>query len=101
MSRARNGNEATVPALHWTSAQTSKEKIVSRKYAVIGVGYTQTTELIARLAAGGPTNRAGGGRRACLDLRTAVTVVLFYLRRNLAQAAIAELFGISQPTVSR
>jgi len=70
-------------------------------YAVTGLTDTQTTELIARLAAGGATNRPGGGRPACLDLRTAVTVVLFYLRRNLAQAAIAELFGISQPTVSR
>jgi len=70
-------------------------------YAITGLTDTQTTELIARLAAGGAANRPGGGRPACLDLPTAVSVVLFYLRRNLAQAAVAELFGISQPTVSR
>jgi len=30
-----------------------------------------------------------------------VLMVLIYLRHNLSQALIAELFGCSQPTVSR
>jgi len=69
-------------------------------YAISRLTDTQTAELITRLGAAGVGNGSSGGRPACLDLPTAVTVVLFYLRRNLAQAAIAELFGISQPTVS-
>jgi len=68
-------------------------------YAISRLTDTQTAELITRLGAAGVGNGSSGGRPACLDLPTAVTVVLFYLRRNLAQAAIAELFGISQPTV--
>ncbi|WP_162908401.1 helix-turn-helix domain-containing protein, partial [Allorhizocola rhizosphaerae] len=39
-------------------------------------------------------------RRALGPYRT-VLVVLLYLRHNLSQALIAELFGCSQPTVSR
>ena len=70
-------------------------------YAITGLTDTQGAELIARLEAAGVGSSPGGGRPACLDLHTAVTVVLVYLRRNLAQAAIGELFGISQPTVSR
>jgi len=70
-------------------------------YAITGLTDTQAAELVARLAAAGLGTSAGSGRPACLDLHTAVTVVLMYLRRNLAQAAIGELFGISQPTVSR
>jgi len=70
-------------------------------YATPGLTDTQAAELMARLRAAGVTTSGGGGRPACLDLGKAVTAVLMYLRRNLAQAAIAELFGISQPTVSR
>jgi len=70
-------------------------------YTITGLSETQIAELIERLQAAGVDNIPGGGRPRCMDLHKAVTVVLMYLRRNLAQAAIAELFGISQPTVSR
>lgn len=70
-------------------------------YAITGLTETQIAELIARLQAAGVDDSPGGGRPRCMGLHKAVTVVLVYLRRNLAQAAIAELFGISQPTVSR
>jgi hypothetical protein len=70
-------------------------------HAITGLTRSQMDELVVRLEASGSWVRPGGGRPVCLGLRTAVTVVLVYLRRNLAQAAIAELFGISQPSVSR
>lgn len=70
-------------------------------YAITGLTDTQIDELITRLDTAGIWASPGGGRPICLDLRLAATVVLVYLRRNLAQAAIAELLGISQPTVSR
>ena len=47
---------------------------------------------------------AGGidpGRRRVVGPYRTVLMVLIYLRQNLSQALIAELFGCSQPTVSR
>ena len=41
------------------------------------------------------------GRQHALGPYRAVVVVLPYLRHNLPRALIAELFGCSQPTVSR
>jgi hypothetical protein len=41
------------------------------------------------------------GRRRAVGPYRAVIVVLLYLRHNLSQALLAELFGCSQPTVSR
>lgn len=70
-------------------------------YATTGLTTTQMDELVARLRATGIRERPTGGRPLCMGLHRAVTVVLVYLRRNLAQASIAELFDISQPTVSR
>jgi DDE superfamily endonuclease len=70
-------------------------------YAITGLTSVQMGELVARLEATGVWDSPGGGRPACSDLANAVTVACCYLRRNLAQAAIAELFGISQPSVSR
>lgn len=40
-------------------------------------------------------------RRRALGPYRAVVVVLLYLRHNLSQALLAELYGCSQPTVSR
>jgi hypothetical protein len=40
-------------------------------------------------------------RRRAVGPYRAVLVVLIYLRHNLSQALVAELFGCSQPTVSR
>jgi hypothetical protein len=41
------------------------------------------------------------GRRRVVGPYRTVLMVLIYLRQNLSQALIAELFGCSQPTVSR
>ncbi|MEV6964414.1 transposase family protein [Hamadaea sp. NPDC051192] len=41
------------------------------------------------------------GRRRAVGPYPAVIVVLLYLRHNVSQALLAELFGCSQPTVSR
>src|SRR5581483_7393303 len=40
-------------------------------------------------------------RRRVIGPYRSVLVVLIYLRHNLSQALVAELFGCSQPTVSR
>src|SRR4051794_11891642 len=40
-------------------------------------------------------------RHRALDPHHSVVVVLLYLRHNLSQQLLAELFGCSQPTVSR
>jgi len=41
------------------------------------------------------------GRRRTLDLATAITMTLIWLRHNLSQALLGAFHGISQPTVSR
>ena len=41
------------------------------------------------------------GCRCIPDIQTRVVVVLMYLRLNIPQQVIAELYGISQATVSR
>jgi DDE superfamily endonuclease/Helix-turn-helix of DDE superfamily endonuclease len=70
-------------------------------YAITGLSDTQMVELVSRLKHTGAWDRPGGGRPCCVDLHDAVTVALVYLRRNLAQEALGELFGISQASVSR
>jgi predicted XRE-type DNA-binding protein len=40
-------------------------------------------------------------RHRALDPRQSVTAVLLYLRHNMSQPLLAELFGCSQPTISR
>jgi len=47
------------------------------------------------------TSSLDPARRRALGPYRSVLVVLLYLRHNLSQALIAELFGCSQPTVSR
>jgi hypothetical protein len=49
-------------------------------------------------------HEAGGwppGRRRALELYPAVVLVLLYLRHNLPQDVLGEVFGCSQPTASR
>lgn len=66
-----------------------------------GLDDEQLSDLVAAVhAVIGPWQKPRGRRRA-LGLYMAVVVVLFYLRRNNSQAVEAELFGCSQPTVSR
>lgn len=66
-----------------------------------GLPAGQVVELVAAVHA-----RLGGwhpvtGRRRSLGLFRAVVLVLFCLRHNVSQQVAGELFGCSQPTVSR
>jgi hypothetical protein len=63
-----------------------------------GLSSDQVDRLVLDVYAAGGLDPA---RRRVLGPYRAVLVVLLYLRHNLSQALIAELFGCSQPTVSR
>src|SRR5438874_6664117 len=63
-----------------------------------GLSSDQVDRLVADVYAHGTIDPA---RRRVVGPYRAVLVVLIYLRHNLSQALVAELFGCSQPTVSR
>lgn len=63
-----------------------------------GLTSDQVDRLVLDVYASGGLDPA---RRRVLGPYRAVLVVLLYLRHNVSQALIAELFGCSQPTVSR
>jgi hypothetical protein len=63
-----------------------------------GLTRDQVDRLVMDVYAHGSLDPA---RRRAVGPYRAVLVVLLYLRHNLSQALIAELFGCSQPTVSR
>jgi Helix-turn-helix of DDE superfamily endonuclease len=69
-------------------------------YSTTGLTRDQITELCIRVNAA-----AADGENVSwppvLGLFKSVVVTLTYLRRNRAQAEIAETYGVSQPTVSR
>jgi hypothetical protein len=70
----------------------------SRVEIMTGLATDQVDQLVLLVYA--DTGFVPGRRRAVGPYR-AVVVVLLYLRHNLSQALLAELFGCSQPTVSR
>ena len=63
-----------------------------------GLDPEQADQLVAGVYAAGGIDP---GRRRVVGPYRTVLMVLIYLRQNLSQALIAELFGCSQPTVSR
>jgi Helix-turn-helix of DDE superfamily endonuclease len=63
-----------------------------------GLSSDQVDRLVIAVYAHGGLDPA---RRRVVGPYRAVLVVLIYLRHNLSQALVAELFGCSQPTVSR
>jgi hypothetical protein len=63
-----------------------------------GLTSDQVDRLVIDVYAHGSLDPA---RRRAVGPYRAVLVVLIYLRHNLSQALVAELFGCSQPTVSR
>ena len=63
-----------------------------------GLTSDQVDRLVIAVYAHGALDPA---RRRAVGPYRAVLVVLIYLRHNLSQALVAELFGCSQPTVSR
>ncbi|WP_162907609.1 helix-turn-helix domain-containing protein, partial [Allorhizocola rhizosphaerae] len=70
----------------------------SRVENMTGLTCDQVDRLVLDVYATGDLDPA---RRRALGPYRTVLVVLLYLRHNLSQALIAELFGCSQPTVSR
>jgi hypothetical protein len=66
--------------------------------SMAGLAPEQTDQLVADVYAAGGIDPA---RRRVVGPYRTVLMVLIYLRQNLPQALIAELFGCSQPTVSR
>ena len=63
-----------------------------------GLTSDQVDRLVVDVYAHGSLDPA---RRRAVGPYRAVLIVLLYLRHNLSQALLAELFGCSQPTVSR
>ncbi|MCP2322266.1 hypothetical protein HDA40_000773 [Hamadaea flava] len=63
-----------------------------------GLARDQVDDLVRQLAGHGLWSVQ---RRRALDPYRSVLVVLLYLRHNLSQHLLAELFGCSQPTISR
>jgi hypothetical protein len=70
-----------------------------RYESTTGLDHTQIQELVARIHQIRP--EPGRGRRPLLGLYRRVQLTLVLLRQNLNQAATGDLFGVSQPTVSR
>jgi hypothetical protein len=69
-----------------------------RLQIMAGLCPEQTDRLVAEVYAAGGID---AGRRRVVGPYRTVLMVLIYLRHNLSQTLIAELFGCSQPTVSR
>ncbi len=66
-----------------------------------GLSQEQLDLLCDRVADQVGTWQPPRGRHRTLDLATAVTMTLVWLRHNLSQALLGAFHGISQPTVSR
>jgi hypothetical protein len=70
-----------------------------------GLDRDQLDELVSRVArqleeAGKPWDK-GTGRPRGLPLREGVIATCAYLRQNMVEEVLAEIFGVSQPTISR
>jgi hypothetical protein len=65
-----------------------------------GLAVDQIEELVARIWQITPRSKPQG-RSPILGLYRAVVLTLVHVRQNLNQAAVGDLFGVSQPTVSR
>lgn len=77
------------------------EKEPMRYQSTTGLDSDQITELVSRVRQARAGQARGVGRPAALGLYRQVELVLVLLRQNITQAAAADLFGVSQPTVSR
>ena len=70
-------------------------------YHTTGLTRDQITDLCALITAHRPSFNKPHGRKRSLGLFKSVQVALTYLRRNRVQHELAELFGVSQATISR
>jgi DDE superfamily endonuclease/Helix-turn-helix of DDE superfamily endonuclease len=71
-----------------------------RYQSTTGLPAELVEELAGRIWQIGQASGTRGWPR-CIGLHRAIVVTLILVRQNLSQAAVADLFGISQPTVSR
>jgi transposase len=72
-----------------------------RYQSTTGLEPDQIRELITRIRQVLTPPGQRGGRPAALDVSRSVLLTLVLLRHNLSQTVAGDLFGISQPTVSR
>ncbi len=72
-----------------------------RYHSTTGLDHHQIRELVRRIDQLRPPVNPQVGRPPALGLHRSVLLTLILLRHNLPQALAADLFGISQPTVSR
>ena len=70
-----------------------------RYESTTGLDHAQIQELVTRIHQ--VLSGSGRGRRPALGLYRRVVLTLVLLRSNMSQCLLADLFGISQPTVSR
>jgi hypothetical protein len=70
-------------------------------YHTTGFTKDQITDLCALITARCPSFSKPRGRKRALGLFKSVHIALTYLRRNRVQHELAELFGVSQATISR
>lgn len=69
-----------------------------------GLNRDQIEDLVAHIYHGQKAEEQCGprwGRKPALGLYRSVVLTLVHLRSNLSQATLADLYGVSQPTVSR
>ena len=72
-----------------------------RYQCTTGLDSEQLTELVSRITQVEESRPSGNGRPMMLGLHDQVVMVLMMLRQNPNQMTVADLFGVSQPTVSR
>lgn len=72
-----------------------------RYHSTTGLDQAQIRELVRRIGQLQPHSNPQVGRPPVLGLHRSVLLTLVLLRQNLPQTVAADLFGISQPTVSR
>ncbi|MFI9010056.1 transposase family protein [Actinosynnema sp. NPDC053489] len=72
-----------------------------RYHSTTGLDPARIRELIARIRQTLPDPDRRTGRPPALSLYRSVLLTLVLLRQNLPQTLAADLFGVSQPTVSR
>ena len=72
-----------------------------RYESTTGLDHAQIEELVTRIHQVLTSKNSSGQGRRDLGLYRKVVLTLVLLRQNLAQTVAGDLFGISQPTVSR
>ena len=72
-----------------------------RYQSTLGLDDVEIAELVCRIAQVLRDRSTTRGRPRLLGLYRQVVLVLLYLRQNVSQSVLADMYGISQPTVSR